>query len=970
VLSQLNPSSNEIIANEVYNIGHTAENLSRQYYEKGLLAVLERRNSLYPELEYFAEKTLLQLLDAIEDGQSKSLLRVLNDFSYHSQQQLQYIKKQLIPFEMNNMAKANQWYLDEMHLSLAEVPERIRIKRMRQEFQLKKEDSLRARVYKLRKISQARLTGKPVGHSLNLLPAVRFYLVHKRIVLLQELMHNYTTHSFSQLVAIRKVLTNLHESVEKVKLGGTDKGKMLDQVRLEKSRIRASISVLQDENRHFVYQSGQRLYDSLLEDLQGLVHHLESTNANLLSKNFSAYFKREENILEELHQYPDVLGENLRLFINKGGLDFSVLFLKSRINSKIQKYFSEYSALMESSLLKVIRQYKLFARDGLSDETRAVVADGKLSHGSLNLPNGALWFRPLFEEVRELLKDLPDKMEIGGDQFAEVKEADQLKPAEAVLVNYRKTVSFFVGSELIDFSSQCIDETQQQMQQIISTVKDQVKLINFSLGIDNDKVEEPEPIEEKEHQRALLESFSQKMDDESRRITVAVKTLGNRFEQGLKSAFDPLSSATISRTSMVVNKQMREGSGLRLYHRLQTSWNQAAGKVQEQFVNLLYSKSEGMLWFNHLEKTSQPEASSNKDTLGFVEAITPRAAAVNALPFYYRSLFSGQSGTGEDFWVGMKDQVKTCDNAIERFKAGFPGALVITGLRSSGKSSLSKKMAKKYFTAENIHSIRAPKGCAADVDLFKQLLLEALNARNKSIHDVFNALPQGKVIIIQDLGLWWERRPGGIAVIQLITELIGRYGSKCLFIINVNSFALQLIDRWCGLSSYALATVGCEPFDARELKEMILLRHQAGGMKLVYNKKHEEKMTALDYARLFNKLFELSYGNPGTAISLWKAAIQKVSGKTMYMQPFHLPSIRVFDQLSQEQRFLIRQFMIHRRFSAAKLAESLERQESQVLADINELIRAGILVERFEGIFAIRSGLDLFLADKQQSFKP
>lgn len=675
-------------------------------------------------------------------------------------------------------------------------------------------------------------------------------------------------------------------------------------------------------------------------------------------------------MLEELKQYPDVLGENLRLFVNKGGLDFSVLFLKSRINSKIQKYFSEYAALMESSLLKVIRQYRLFAREGLTAETKEVVSDGKLSFSMLSAPNGARWFRPLFEEIRELLKELPDKTEIGSDQFAENIEAIQMNPAEAVVVNYRKTVSFFVGSELIDYSSQCIEETQQQLQGILSTVRDQVKLINFSLGIENDKTEEPDAVLEKEHQQVLLDSFAQKMEDESKRIAASVKSLGNKLEQGLKAAFEPLSSATISRTSMAVKKQMREGGGLRIVRNIRTSWRQALEKVQEQFVYLLYSKSEGMIWFSHLEKGAPSEVASNKDTLGFVEAITPKATAVNALPFYYRSLFSGQSGTGEDFWVGMKEQLKLCGTAIERFKAGFPGALVITGLRSSGKSSLSKKIARAGFAAENIHSIRAPKGCAADADLFKQLLLEALSASNRNIHDVFRALPQGKVIIIQDLGLWWERRPGGNAVINLITELISRYGSKVLFIINVNSFALRQIDRWCGLSSYALATVGCEPFDARDLKELILLRHQAGGMKLVYNRKHEEKMTALDYARLFNRLFELSYGNPGTAIALWKASINKVSGKTMYMQALQLPSLKAFEQLSQEQCFLIRLFMVHRRFSAKRLSESLERPEQEVLSDLNELLRAGILVERFEGIFAIRSGLDLFLADKLQTLKP
>jgi hypothetical protein len=327
-------------------------------------------------------------------------------------------------------------------------------------------------------------------------------------------------------------------------------------------------------------------------------------------------------------------------------------------------------------------------------------------------------------------------------------------------------------------------------------------------------------------------------------------------------------------------------------------------------------------------------------------------------------LFSGQAGIGDDFWVGMKPQIREADQAIQRFKAGSPGALIVTGARSSGKSSLSKMMARKYFTTENIHQVRAPQGCTADTGLFTTKLLEALNAHNASIDDLFRALPPGKTIIIQDLGLWWERRPGGDEVIELIKNLIDRYGHKCLFILTANSHALQMIEHWSQLKSYALATISCEPFDARELQEMILLRHHAGGMTLNLDKKDEDRMTAWDYARLFSQLFDHSFGNPGTAITLWLANIKKVSGKTIYMESIDHPSRDVFDRLSRDQWFYILQFVIHRRFNIERLASNIEQPVEQVYAGIRELMRAGILVEKFQGIYAIRPGLDLYLTDK------
>lgn len=271
----------------------------------------------------------------------------------------------------------------------------------------------------------------------------------------------------------------------------------------------------------------------------------------------------------------------------------------------------------------------------------------------------------------------------------------------------------------------------------------------------------------------------------------------------------------------------------------------------------------------------------------------------------------------------MESEMQSCATAIRRFRAGFPGALIITGGRTSGKSSLSRKVAEKHFIRDHIHSVRAPQACSADVSLFTKKLLEALHAQNTNIEDVFRALPAGKVLIIQDLGLWWERRPGGDAIVRMITDLIDRFGHKVLFVINVNPYALEYINRQTALQSYALSTVSCEPFDARELKELVMLRHHAGGMRFTWKKKSEGEMTAWEQARMFNTLFDLSYGNPGLAMQLWLASIAKVTGSHLAINDFQVPSTKAFDALSSEQWFYLQQFVINRRFDAETLAANL-----------------------------------------------
>jgi amino acid transporter len=968
ILSRLQTSEREIIANEVHNIGRAAEAITAKFYETSYQAMLEKSDETCSELDFLTGKMLNLLARAMElkkpAERSKALLRLLNDFSFHSQKHMQLYKEQLIASQRESLEKATSDYLTEMKRFLGELPEKLWIKRTRREFRIHKDDRLASRLYKMRKMLVSGLTGKPVSQRIKLLPAVRYFVYHKRLDLISSQMNELSLHSFRQVAEVKKVLTSVHEAIEKARIGTKDPARYSEAIRLEKDRLNAKVQVMRDGNRQFHYQSGYGLYDALLEDLNGLSKHLESTRANLLSRNLSVYFREEEKLSDRILSFPEVWEKNLGLFINKALLDFSVLSLQSRIGSKIRKYNHDFAVSIESTLLKELRSYTELLQDDKIEGGEKGRRFEKLDHSRLAIPQLNELYEDLFDEVRDLMRELPEKLEIGGNDFAENIGQTSFTEAEPVVVNFRKALSLYVGSEFIDPAIRKTLETEQQFMKIIITVRDLVRLMNFSLTAEEGIDDEATKQEKEEQMKALVVNFTQKVQEQETKILQVVADLEKRFNVFLKAAFEPLSSATIGKTSMELKKRRRETHGLRIFSEINTRMQKANEMVRHQFVNLLYRRSEGLIWFRHFEKPALSERLSNKDTLDFMEAITPSQAVLKDLPFYYCTLFSGQAGIGDDFWVGMKPQIREADQAIQRFKAGSPGALIVTGARSSGKSSLSKMMARKYFTTENIHQVRAPQGCTADLSLFTSKLLEALNAHNTSVDDVFRALPSDKTIIIQDLGLWWERRPGGNTVIEHIKTLIDRYGHKCLFILTANSHALQLIEHWSQLKSYALATILCEPFDARELKEMILIRHHAGGMTLNLNKKDEDRMSAWDHAKLFSQLFDSSFGNPGTAITLWLANIKKVSGKTIYMESIDMPSRDVFDKLSRDQWFYIMQFVIHRRFSIDRLARNIEQTEEQVYAGIRELVRAGILVEKFQGIYAIRPGLDLYLTDK------
>jgi amino acid transporter len=971
ILTRLVPASREIVANEVYNAGQSLEHLTSQYYAEAYEAVSGEVMRFYSELGSYAMKVFEQLQKTVKTvdpaNQPKTFLRILNDFSYQAQKRINFLRGTLIHSQKEHLQAASEAYVRASQITISSIPEYLRIKLKAEDFAIKNSDRLFRRIYKLFRRSWIRITRKEATRKLRLSAAARYYLYNRRLEVTNKLMNDYALDAFGDVVALRKVFTSLHEIIEMTRLECTDRAKALDRISLEKGRIKAQLAVLESEARAFRIEAGSKLFDSLLDDLQQFSNFLDNASTDKrMQKYLPALLKKAEDQESRFLTFPATWEKNMDLFINKATLDFIFLSLRSRIHSKARKFNQDFYHLTESKVLRHLKHFQADLVETIEATQKGVAPEKQLDHTLLKPPLVLEFYAAFFEEINELVKELPEKIEISSLQFSDEIEKGNVPEPDPVSVNVRKLAGFYLSSLIIDKVKGHARDTEHQLQLSVNRIRDLLRLINFSLLRDSDNEENDQEEGDLEQAAKLQQNFVSKLREEENKLRTLLAGFSRTFDEGLKLAFEPLSSSVINQTSLDLKKKMREkGNGLfskRLHQQLE--YIRAFG--QKNLVNMLYSKSEGIVWASRAEK-SQTGKLANRDMLSFIEAITPNSSVMKELPYYYATLFSGLSGTSDDFWVGMSEQISEGKQAIARFRAGIPGALIITGERSSGKSSLSKYLARKHFTPENIHIVRAPKSCYASADLFREDLARAFQAHNQNLDDVLNALPSGKIIVIHDLELWWERKPDGMQVIDLVKDLIDRYGKKFLFLINANEHALKLIDKASGLMNYSLAALVCKPFDARELRDIIMLRHNAGGLKFIFNRKEEDKLSAWDYARMFNRFFDQSYGNPGLVISLWLSSIKKISAKTLFMEPVEVPPATVFDLLNQEQLFYLLQFVMHRRLSVSRLSENLQFSQAEVLAQVKDLVRSGIIIEKFEGVYAINPVLDLYLVEKLKS---
>ncbi len=185
------------------------------------------------------------------------------------------------------------------------------------------------------------------------------------------------------------------------------------------------------------------------------------------------------------------------------------------------------------------------------------------------------------------------------------------------------------------------------------------------------------------------------------------------------------------------------------------------------------------------------------------------------------------------------------------------------------------------FSPNHIYNFNPLPQGSTSVKVFEEQVKLLLNS-SRPVSEIMNNLSGNRVMIINDLELWWERSESGFEIIDKIMELISRFGNKWFFIVNLNVFSFSFIKKIKSFEHYFLKIVRCEPFDAEELKDIILKRHHASGMKFILNKAPEDQISELKLARLFNKYFDFSNGNIGAALNGWIKSIQSVEDNIIY----------------------------------------------------------------------------------------
>ena len=568
----------------------------------------------------------------------------------------------------------------------------------------------------------------------------------------------------------------------------------------------------------------------------------------------------------------------------------------------------------------------------------------------------------LVEESRKAYGALPEESRVLSEESIAALLEGREDSLQVVTVPARRVIQVLAESEILAGTQEALSQAAVAERHALEVARDTVRLVDFQLT--------DLRAEEGLSQEAILDRIKPAVDDgiarcqtEHARLVAASEALPVVVEQRLKQFMQRSQTGQLGGTSSELDESVGARTGRRAVRGLRVMGAGASALVGDMMSALLYRRSAGVLAARALTRPSDEREHLVRRMADQVRASMPEPAVFEAVPTYYRQLFLGQTTINESFWIGRSRELALAQDAVARHRGGASGVLLLTGRPGAGKSALAGTITNRLVDPERACVVTPPGGGALEHSALRRALERATDRAGEP-EAVLRALPEGSTLVFDDLELWFERRTGGLALLDEILQLVDDHGRQTLFVLVIGRDALDFLDRVRGLSARALSVIACEAVDARDLAAMILTRHRSTGRRFMLGARSERTFQRWRMARLFNRYFDRAGGNPGAAMAAWLAHIEQVDGKRLGMRwPSHDAPALPIQSLRPEWLAVLMEFVLHKELTWERLGRVTGLAERELRERAGVLLRMGLLVESKEGVLTQNRFVDAQVLD-------
>ncbi len=553
--------------------------------------------------------------------------------------------------------------------------------------------------------------------------------------------------------------------------------------------------------------------------------------------------------------------------------------------------------------------------------------------------------------VADLANDLPAYFNTLTDASMQHLEEGRQAEIEAVEIPVQRLAQFFVETRFVGVLQSALEKVPPLEARALGIAQDAMRLVDFQLH--ELEASEDETIDVMAAQLSpVVRTGIGRLEKVIGDLRDALSGVGSAIDEQVKVVLDGTNPYDLTSTAAHLHQHIRRHQRERAAAGARSLALRVSERVRGTMVKLMYRKSAGILMARELKGEQRAGGKIVDRMLLLVASSTPQPEVLDRVPSYYRLLFTGQASINEAFWVGRDRQLAEAKRAITTFGRGGSGAIVITGERGSGKTSLIQKLATSLLARRPIHRVTPPHGGSTDPEVLAGALRKSVGASG-SPEEVIGRLPDGTVLVLDDFELWWERSPEGLAAVEKIVSLIETFGDRILFLIAVSSQAFAFIDHFQPLADDSLALLECSPMPAEALKSICMLRHGSTGLDFELDGKLEEQLTEWKLARLFSGHFDCSGGYIGSALRSWISCVRKVRGDTLVIEAPEPQRWELIDELRPSHKALLIQLILHKVLTRERLARITGQRERAVMHDLDTLVRMGLLNESHQHTITI-----------------
>lgn len=674
-------------------------------------------------------------------------------------------------------------------------------------------------------------------------------------------------------------------------------------------------------------------------------------DVNQRINRFYRVSKPKSQLQAEVRGIPALWARNQDLMITFTTMDISVMVFRHRLQTIVARVQDEIRISCESKVVDPLRQIERtlegFDVSTHKDEANVLLAP-MISPEPIRMQE---LIEKLREDVMPALADLPETLDILSEEAFKHLDKIQFAVLDTVSISLRRQIEYLVETDLLAPLQEGLTPIAECFRTCIEITDDVVRLIKFNLesGATDDETSGIDPVE------SLTEILTDSIDRiATERVRMELELLNglDLIRDRMRSVTEAMNPYWLTRTATHLGQNIRAHEGKKLIARYRDQITQIKQHSQRALVRLMYTKSEGVLFARGMSGSMAGMRTRVGETIDLVRAVSPGPGVLTALPFYYRQLFLSKQPIRQEFWIRRPTERRQAERAYARHKAGHYGAILVLGNANAGRTTLCRRLAEAWCTAQKVVHLYPPEGGCIDPMQLKSRLEDAVKTHG-DYDEIFRAIPQGGVLVINDLELWWERSPGGMAVIDVLLELVDRFSDRITFLVNTNPYSYQIINQVRTITQSFVGVVECGPFDVEEIQQAVLRRHRSTGLSFQLSGHDEPTLSDFALARLFTRYFDVSSGNIGVAFQTWISAIDSVSGESLSIHTPTRPAIDPLLNMDWEWMVWMQQFVIHKHLTEGRVARIFRSRPNQVIPMIFTLKRAGLLIESQPGILEI-----------------